>query len=121
MASGAIEMPLGTTKNNVKFTSARGAPHICTVELFVTAINIAAYDVLLGMEFNIVVGGVYDAYIEMFTYRWTNSEGVLQSHAISAPCHVSSPPIIACACFGGLVIGEAELQDVQGVDEDTIP
>lgn len=64
--------------------------------------------------------GAYDAFTNMFTYRWMDLEGVLQSHVVSATCHVSSPPLIAYA-FGGLISIEAELQDMQGVDDDNIP
>ena len=38
-ASGAIEMPLGTTKDKVKFTFARGTQQMCIVILLVTVVD----------------------------------------------------------------------------------
>lgn len=67
------------------------------------------------------MGGAYDTYSEMFKYKWTGSDGLLRSHEIPAPCHVSSPPIIAYACFGGLISGEGELQDVKGPPSPSSP
>ena len=39
-------------------------------------------------------------------YHWMDLEGALQSHAISVPCYMSPPPLIAYACFSGLISGE---------------
>ena len=65
--------------------------------------------------------GAYDIYTEMFTYRWYGINGRLRQHTVSAPCHSPSPPLIAYACFSGLLSGEADLQDVQGANDDVIP
>ena len=116
-ASGAIEMPLGVTKEKLKFTLGRGTDKLCVVELHATVVDTTAYDVILGMEFVTAVKGAYDAYTERFTYRWDDGEGGLQSHAISAPYHTPTPPVVAYACFGGLICSEAQLQDVVGVDK----
>ena len=91
------------------------------VELHATVVDTKSYDVILGMEFVTAVMGAYDAYTEKFTYRWGDGESGLQSHAISAPCHTSTPPVVAYACFGGLICSEAELQDVVGAGDNTIP
>ena len=56
-ASGAIEMPLGVTKNKLKFTLGRGTDKLCLVELHATVIDTTAYDVILGMEFITAVKG----------------------------------------------------------------
>ena len=56
-----MERPLGVPYGKVKFTLARGTPHMYTVWLFVTIVDTTAYDVLLGMEFMAAVGGAYDA------------------------------------------------------------
>ena len=42
-------------------------------------------------------------------------------HEICAPCHTASPPLIAYACFSGLLDGEADLQDVQDANDEVIP
>ena len=89
-ASGAIEMLLGITKKKIKFTLSRGTPHMCTIEVVATIVDTSAYDVLLGMEFITAMCGAYDAYTDLFTYRWRDTEGTLKAHAISAPCHVKS-------------------------------
>ena len=68
-ASGAIEMPLGVTKNKLKFTLGRGSDNLCVVELHATVVDTTTYDVILGMEFVTVVKGAYDAYTEKITYR----------------------------------------------------
>ena len=117
-ASGAIEMPLGTTNTKLKFTLARGTDHEHVVELHATVVDTTAYDVILGMEFVAAVRGAYDAYTELFTYRWEDGSGGLHSHSLSAPCHTSLLPVIAYACFGGLISNAAKLQDVQDADED---
>ena len=120
-ASGAVEKPLGVTKNKVRFTLSRGTSQMCTIEVEATIVDTTAYDVLLGMEFVAAMCGAYDSYTEMFTYRWHDATGLLNSHSISAPCHVSSRPLIAYACFGGLICTPTELQDVQATDDDYIP
>ena len=117
-ASGAIEMPLGITNKKLKFTLARGTEHEHVVELHATVVDTTAYDVILGMEFVAAVRGAYDSYTEKITYRWDNGSGNMRSHSISAPCHASTPPVIAYACFSGLICDAAELQDVVDSDED---
>ena len=111
-------MPLGITSQKLKFTLARGTDHECVVELHATVVDIKAYDVILGMEFVAAVRGAYDAYTEEFTYRWDNGNGGLHSHSICAPCHTSTLPVMAYACFGGLISNAAKLQDVEDADED---
>ena len=120
-ASGAIEMPLGVTKEKLKFTLGRGTDKLCVMELHATVVDTTAYDVILGMEYVTAVKGAYEAYTERFTYRWDDGEGGLQPHAISAPCHTYKPPVVAYACFGGLICNEAELQDVVGAGDNIIP
>ena len=91
------------------------------MELFVTIVDTPIYDVLLGMEFVKAVKGVYDAYTESFTYRWIDGPRGWKSHTIYAPCHTRNPPLMANACFGGLISSEEELQDVQSSCEDAVP
>ena len=79
-------MPLGVSQGKVKFTFGRGTPHMHKIWLFVTIVDTAAYDVLLGMEFMTTMGGAYDTYTEQFKCRWTGSNGVAHVHEISAPC-----------------------------------
>ena len=69
-ASGAIEMPLGISRGKVKFTFARGTPHMFTTWLLVAIVDTTTHDVLLGMEFMTGVGGAHDMYIEIFKCRW---------------------------------------------------
>ena len=73
------------------------------------------------MEFVRAFNGVYDAYTELFSYRWHDANNKMLTHSISAPCHTSSPPVVAYACFEGLYSSAKELQDVQGAHEDTVP
>ena len=117
-ACGAIEMPLGITNKKLKSTLARVTEHEHVVELHATVVDTTAYDVILGMEFVAAVRGAYDSYTEKFTYRWTNGGGDLRSHSILAPCHASTPPVIAYACFSELISNAAELLDVADSDED---
>ena len=102
-ASGAVEMPLGTTKAKLKLTLGRGTYHLCVVKLEATVVDTTTYDVILGMEFVAAGMGAYDAYTELFTYRWHDADGQLQVYSVSAPCHTSSPPLMAYACFSGLI------------------
>ena len=120
-ASGKIEVPLGVTNFPVEFNLGRGTPHSLTVLLHMTVVDTIAYDVLLGSEFMKAARGVYDAYFETFTYRWHGIDGRLTSHTIPAPCHSTSSPIIAYACFEGLINGSEELQDVQGENDPIVP
>ena len=120
-ASGAVEHPLGSTKTKVMFTLARGTIHQCKAALHVTVVDTSAYDALLGMEFITAMGGAYDTWTELFKYRWLAADGTTHSHELSAPCHSKTPPIIAYACFGGLIHHSEELQDVQGAHDDIIP
>ena len=112
-------MALGKTKTKLKFTLGRGADHVSVVELDATVVDTTAYDVILGMEFVAAVMGAYDAYTEQFMYRWHDGDGKLQSYSVPAPCHTYSPPLMAYACFSGLISSEAELQDVLDSDEDS--
>ena len=117
-ASRAIEMPLGITNTKLKFTLARGTDHECVVELHATVVDTTTYDVILGMEFVAAVRGVYDAYTEQFTYCWGNGSGSLRAHSTSAPCHTSTQPMMAYACFGGLISNATKLRDIANADED---
>lgn len=65
------------------------------VELEATVVGTTAYDVILGMEFVAAVMGAYDAYTEMCTYRWHEGSEQPRTHSIFAPCHTSSPLIMA--------------------------
>ena len=109
------------TKNKLKFTLGRGTCNLCVVELHATVVDTTAYDVIMGMEFITAMMGAYDAYTERFTYRWSDGGNGLQSNSIFAPCHTSTPPVVAYACFTGLINNEAEMQDVEGAEDDTIP
>ena len=120
-ASGAIELPVGVVKKKLQFTLGRSTEHVLMVELEVTIVDTTAYDILLGMDFITAVKGAYDAYTEKFSYRWEGADGHLHSHSISAPCHSPTPPLMAYACFGGLISHAEEMHDVQGADEDAIP
>ena len=71
------------------------------------------------MEFVAAVKGAYDAYTEQFMYRWHDGDGHLQSYSVFAPCHTSSPPLMAYTCFSGLISSEAKLQDVLDSDEES--
>ena len=113
-------MPLGVTKNKLKFTLGRGTDKLCVVELHATVVDTTTYDVILGMEFVTAVKGAYDAYTKKFTYQWGDGESGLRSHAISAPCHTSTPPVVAYACFKDLLSSAADLQDVVGAGDNTI-
>ena len=77
-----------------------------------TVVDTTAYDVLLGMEFMKVVKGVYDFYTEKFIYRWEEEISNLHFSTVSAPCHSTTPPLVAETCFSGLISSEAELQVV---------
>ena len=66
-ASGSVEMPLGFSNHKVKFTLARGTPHMFTIEVPVTIVDTTAYDVLLGMEFITAVGGAHESYARLAT------------------------------------------------------
>ena len=120
-ANGAIEVPLGVTRGKLQFTLGRGTPHEQSELLYVTVVETTAYDVLLGMEFMTAFGGAYDTYTEMFKYRWTTTDGKLQSHEISAPCHSATMPLYAYAYFTDLICHETELEDVQSSSDENIP
>ena len=117
-ASGAVEFPVGVTKKKLKFHLGRGTEFHQVLELEATVVDTKAYDVLLGVEFFKAAKGVYDAYTEKFSYRWEGADGQLLSHNLSAPCHSSTPPLVAYACFGGVISHNAELQDVQSAEDD---
>ena len=68
-ASGKVTVPLGITKDKLRFTLGRSTVYELTVELAVTVVDTPVYDVLLGMEFVKATKGLYDAYTESFTYR----------------------------------------------------
>ena len=111
-ASGQVTAPLGITKDKLRFTLGRNTVHQFTVELAVIVVDTPLYDVLLGVEFVKAVKGVYDTYNETFTYRWIDGTKGWKSHTISAPCHSKDPPLMAYACFGGIISSEGEMQDV---------
>ena len=120
-ASGAVERPLGITKNKLKFRLGKHTDNICVVELSMTVVDTIAYDVLLGMEFVRAVKGAYDSFTETFTYRTENEIGNLRSTSLSAPCHTITQPLMAYAYFSELVSSSEELHDVQSTFESTIP
>ena len=107
-ASGAIEKPVGVTKAKIQFTFARKTSNECRVELVVTVVNTLAYDALLGMDFISAVGGAYDTWTDMFKCRWENTQGEVQSHELSAPCHTNIPRA-AYAYFANLISSAEEL------------
>ena len=73
------------------------------------------------MEFITAMGGTYDTWTELFKYKWLGTDEVIHSHELSAPYHTKTPPLIAYACFGGLISHSAELQDVQRSHDDILP
>ena len=103
MDSGVVEHSLGSTKAKVMFTLSRGTANECKAAINATIVDTSAYDAVLGMEFITAMGGAYDTWTELFKYRWLGADGAIHSHEISAPCHTKTPPIIAYACFGGLI------------------
>ena len=86
-----------------------------------TIIDTPAYNILLGMEFIRVARGAYDLYTGLFTYRYFGSDGRLKSSSLSAPCHTSTPPVVAAAFMVGLIDEAAKLLDVQGTSDDQSP
>ena len=73
------------------------------------------------MEFIRAARGVYDSYSEQFTYRYFGLDGRLISSSLPAPCHTSTPPVVAAAFMVGLIDEAAELLDGQGTSDDQIP
>ena len=120
-ASGVVEHSLGSTKAKVMFTLSRGTANECKAAINATIVDTCAYDALLGMEFIIAMGGAYDTWTELLKYMWLGADGVIHNHEILAPCHVTTPPLVAYACFGGLISGAAKMHDVQGAHDDIIP
>lgn len=104
----------------VDFILSRGTPREHRVSLLVTMVDNTAWCALLGMEFIANVGGCYATYTEMFRYRRVGPDGHTQSFEISAPCHLSSSPLIAYAFFSGLMTNKAKLMDVQGAHDDNV-
>lgn len=94
-ASGAMAEPMGVTKKKGMFALSYGTPRKCKVSLFVTVVDTTTYDALLGMEFMAAVGGCYDTCTEMFKYRRVGPDGLTRSFEIFAPCHLTSPPLVA--------------------------
>ena len=82
-------------------------------------IDTLVYDILLGMEFIKAARGAYDSYTGIFIYQYFASDGRLKSSSLSAPCHTSTPPIVAAA-FIGLIDENGELLNVQGTCDDQI-
>lgn len=119
-AGGALEVPMGVAKKKVESVLSRGNPHEHRVSLHGIVVNTTTYDALLGVEFMGAVGGCYDTCIEMFRDRQVGPDGLTQSFEISAPCHLSSPPLTVRASFSGLIINGAGLSDVQGTDDDNV-
>ena len=120
-ASGAVERPLGVTRSKLKFNLGRGTDNPCVVEMEVTVVDTTAYDVLLGMENIRAVKGSYCSYTEKFTHRSMDASGHLRSSTINAQCHAITRPVVAYACFAGLINSEKDLQEVQCGFENTIP
>ena len=60
-------------------------------------------------------------YTEKFTYRAMDAGGHLRSSTINAPCHAITRPVVAYACFAGLIDNERDMHEVQCGFEDTIP
>ena len=65
--------------------------------------------------------GVYDAYTKKSTYRYIDTNGNLRSHALSAPCHTLTPPVVAVAFMVGLIDEAAELLEVRGAFDNRVP
>ena len=86
--------------------------------MLVSLVDTLQYDALLGMEFMAAVGGCYETYIEMLKYRRVGPDGLTHRFEVPALCHLSSPPLIAYAFFGGLIHNDARLHDVQRADND---
>ena len=120
-ASGNVEKPLGVTRQKLKFTLGRGTTNMVIVELHVTIVDTTAYDMLLGMDFMRAFNEFYDSYTEPFTYRWHDAVVNMLTHSISAPCHTAAPPVVAYACFEGLISSPEELLDVRGSHDDIVP
>ena len=57
----------------------------------------------------------------MLRYTRVGLDGLTPIFDISAPSHLSSPPLIPCAFFGVLVSNEAKLPDVQVADDNDVP
>lgn len=49
-----------------------------------TVVETLACDALLGMDF--IAAGVLDTWTDKFTYKWSDSTGILRSWEISAMC-----------------------------------
>ena len=120
-AGGAVGVPMGVTRKKVGFILSRGTPRGHRVSLCITVVDTTAYDALLGMECDAAMEGCYITYTEIFRYGRVGLDGLTQSNDLSAPSHLSSPPLIVCAFFGGLIGIEAEIIDVQGADDDNVP
>lgn len=119
-ASEALKEPMGVMKKKVVFTLSSGTPHECKVSFLVTVANTTTYDTLLSVEFMVALGGCFVAFPEMFKYGWVSPDRRSHNYEISAPCHLTSPPLIAYSLFGSLINHEAELYDGKGADVDII-
>ena len=120
-ADGALATSLGTTPSPIEFVLSRGTPQKFRLMLDASIIDTPAYDILLGVEFIRAAQGGYCSYTEKFAYRYFGADGTLTSFSLSAPCHTSTPPIVASAFTVGLINSGAQLLDVQGSSDDQIP
>ena len=120
-ADGALATSLRTTPHPLEFVLLRNTPDEHRLLVNASIIDTPAYDILLGMEFIRAARCVYDAYTEQFTYRYFGSDGKLNSSSLFAPCHTSTPPVVAVAFMVGLIDEAAELLDVQGTADDQSP
>ena len=113
--------PLGRHLTLSSLLCPKNTPHEHRLLVHASIIDTPTYDILLGMEFIRATRGVYDSYTELFTYRYFGSDGRLKSSSLSAPCHTSTPLVVAAAFMVGLIDEAAELLDVQGTADDQIP
>ena len=120
-ADVALATSLGTTPHPLEFVLSRNTLHKHRLLVNASIIDTPAYDILLGMEFIRAARGAYDSYTGLFTYWYFGSDGRLKSSSLSAPCHTSTPPVVAAAFMVGLIDEAAEMLDVQGTSDDQIP
>ena len=108
-ADGALATSLGTTRHPLEFVLSRNTPQEHRLLVNAAIIDTLAYDILLGMEFMRATRGAYDSYTGLFTYRYFGSDGRLKSSSLYAPCHTSTPLVVAAAFMVGLIDEIAEL------------
>ena len=120
-AKGKVVASMGTTPEPSEFVLSRGTTQELRVSLHAVILDTNAYYAILGMEFISAVKGRCNSYTEMFKYKTSNLDGTTQSCRIFAPCHTSTPSVVACAFHAGLICSAKELLDVQGSFDDQIP